>query len=111
MGNKSDKVNKLNQVNVDEQEEKKFNLFYQSIFQNIKVAISCFDLKGKVFKINPYFVDMLGYQQDEVLGKPITSIITTVVKGEEKAFLSRILKGERITTTTDLLPKNGQVIS
>jgi len=111
LGNKSEKVNRLNQVNVNEQAEEKFNLFYQSMFQNIKVAISWFDLKGKVFKINPCFVNMLGYQQDEVLGKPINSIITTVVKGEEKAFLSRILKGERITTTTDLLQKNGQVIS
>jgi PAS domain S-box-containing protein len=111
LDNKSDKITRLNQVNVDEQEEEKFNLFYKSMFQNIKVAIVWFDLKGEIFKINPYFVEMLGYKQDEVLGKPITSVITTVVKEEEKSFLSRILKGEGLATTTDLLQKNGQVIS
>jgi len=107
--NDDNNENVINQKNMSAEEDDKFNFFYESTFHNISTAIVWFDLKGKIFHINPHFIKMFGYQRDEVLGKPISSIIT--VEGDKKLFFSQILKGERIENPIKLLHKNKQTIS
>jgi PAS domain S-box-containing protein len=54
------------------------------------------DLTGRIVSWNPGAERLLGYSAEEMIGKPITTIIPDHLKGEEAQFLAHIKAGARI---------------
>jgi PAS domain S-box-containing protein len=59
-------------------------------------AIVSKDLTGRIVSWNPGAERLFGYFAEEMIGKPITTIIPDYLKGEEPQILERIRRGERI---------------
>src|SRR5215467_13943604 len=59
-------------------------------------AIISKDLTGRIVSWNPGAERLFGYSADEMIGKPITTIMPDYLKGEEPQILERVRRGERI---------------
>ena len=46
-----------------------YKLAYESALAGIAIA----DLQGKLYKVNPAFTEMWGYDEDEIIGQPVTN--------------------------------------
>jgi len=67
-----------------------------SIVESADDPIVSKDLNGIVVSWNPGAQHLFGYTAEEMIGKPITSIIPAHLKREEPRILERIRRGERI---------------
>jgi len=67
-----------------------------SIVESSDDAIVSKDLNGVVISWNPGAERLFGYAAEEMIGKPITTIIPDHLKLEEPGILARIRRGERI---------------
>jgi PAS domain S-box-containing protein len=74
-------------------------------------AIISKDLNGTVTSWNPCAQRMFGYTADEIIGRPITTIIPPELHADETRILATIAAGERIEHfETVRLKKNGETI-
>ena len=67
-----------------------------SIVESSDDPIYSEDLTGSIVSWNPGAEHLYGYSAEEVVGKPIATIIPDHLKGEEPQFLERIKAGGRI---------------
>jgi PAS domain S-box-containing protein len=67
-----------------------------NIVESSDDAIVSKDLTGRIVSWNPGAERLFGYSADEMIGKPITTIIPDHLKGEEPQILERIRAGARI---------------
>jgi PAS domain S-box-containing protein len=67
-----------------------------SIVESSDDVIISKDLNGVVVSWNPGAERLFGYSAEEMIGKPITTIIPDHLKSEELDILERIRRGERI---------------
>lgn len=67
-----------------------------AIVQSSDDAIVSKDLNGIVMSWNEGAQKMFGYTPEEIIGKPITTIIPVELHGDEDLILSKIRRGERI---------------
>ncbi len=67
-----------------------------SIVESSDDPIISEDLTGRIVSWNPGAERLLGYSAEEMIGKPITTIIPDHLKGEEAQFLAHIKAGARI---------------
>jgi PAS domain S-box-containing protein len=67
-----------------------------SIVESSDDAIVSKDLNAVVISWNPGAERLFGYSAEEMIGKPITTIIPDYLRSEEPGILARIRRGERI---------------
>jgi PAS domain S-box-containing protein len=67
-----------------------------AIVQSSDDAIVSKDLNGIVISWNPAAEKMFGYKPEEIIGKPITTIIPPELHGDEDLILGKIRRGEKI---------------
>lgn len=72
-------------------------------------AIYSKDLTGRITSWNPAATRLYGYEEEEVVGQPITILIPQDRRGEEKELLARVSRGERIEHyETERVTKDGR---
>jgi PAS domain S-box-containing protein len=82
-----------------------------SIVESSDDVIVSKDLNGVVVSWNPGAERLFGYSAEEMVGKPITTIIPDHLKSEESGILERIRRGERIEHYETLRRcKDGRVV-
>src|SRR6185437_4072699 len=80
-----------------------------AIVESSDDAIVSKDLEGIVTSWNASAERILGYKADEIIGKPITTIIPAELWGDEPMILGKIRRGERIEHfETERITKDGQ---
>lgn len=80
-----------------------------AIVESSNDAIVSKDLNGIVTSWNPAAEKMFGYTADEMIGRPITTIIPPGLQDDERRILETIARGERIEHfETIRLTKSGQ---
>ena len=67
-----------------------------AIVQSSDDAIVSKDLNGIVISWNPAAEKMFGYKPEEIIGKPITTIIPPELHSDEDMILGKIRRGEKI---------------
>jgi len=83
--------------------------YYKSMFCHTNDAILWFDCEGKIFYTNPPFKRLFGYEQAEVLGQSIHSIIAPG-NNEQPPILAGIFQGEVGEIDIETSSKTGHVI-
>lgn len=82
-----------------------------AIVESSDDAIVSKDLKGIVTSWNPCAERMFGYTAEEMIGRPITTIIPPELQNDETRILSTIARGERIEHfETVRMKKNGEPV-
>jgi PAS domain S-box-containing protein len=82
-----------------------------AIVESSDDAIISKDLQGTVTSWNPGAEKMFGYTAEEIIGKPITTIIPPELHDDERRILATIARGERIRHfETVRITKSGQRI-
>lgn len=82
-----------------------------AIVQSSDDAIVSKDLNGIVTSWNPAAEKMFGYKPEEIIGRPITTIIPPELQGDEDIILAKIRRGEKIDHfETVRLTKTGEQV-
>jgi PAS domain S-box-containing protein len=82
-----------------------------AIVESSEDAIISKDLRGIVTSWNPAAERMFGFTAEEMIGRPITTIIPPELREDENRILATIARGERIEHfETVRVPKNGERI-
>ena len=85
---------------------------YRSLYNNTPVMLHSTDAEGLLLSVSDYWLDMLGYTRDEVLGRPATQFLTDAARHYAETVCmpafrkTGILKEEPL----QLQKKNGEVI-
>ena len=81
----------------------------EALLESIGEGVIAVDARGKILFVNHAFEELLGWKQNEVVGK----LMVEVVPREDEAgnpipfkesILSQVLAGKKVTTTTAILP-------
>ena len=67
-----------------------------SIIESSDDAIVSKTLDGRITSWNPGAVRLFGYEPEEIIGKPITTIVPPELYDEEAEVLARLRRGERV---------------
>ncbi len=77
-------------------ESDSFIEYHSAIVSSSEDAIVSKDLNGIITSWNKAAERIFGYSEDEIIGKPITTILPDRLLDEEKVIISKIIKGEKI---------------
>ncbi|MBV8495216.1 MAG: PAS domain S-box protein, partial [Gammaproteobacteria bacterium] len=82
-----------------------------AIVESSDDAIVSKTLEGRILSWNQGATRIFGYQPEEVIGKPITTIIPPELHGQEQEILGKLRRGESIDHfDTIRLTKDGRLI-
>lgn len=110
------KNNNLDQKNQQDNKEKVFlnnvdENYFEQLFDQSAEGIVILDNKFRVVKSNQHFLEMFGYQRNEILNKHIKEIVVPAEKSTETDnFMEMVENGERVNARTFRHKKNGQKI-
>jgi PAS domain S-box-containing protein len=93
-GNLTGAVNTLIDITGRKEAERVAERF-AAIIESSDDAILSKDLKGNIKTLNPGAERLFGYTAEELVGKPVTTLIPPDRHGEEDRILDRIRRGER----------------
>jgi len=83
---------------------------YRSLVEGVVDVILALDCDGCVRWANHVVKDMLGYELDEVVGKPVSDFVLKDVREPIEARLRRVLDGNSVRSETILLARDGTLI-
>jgi two-component system cell cycle sensor histidine kinase/response regulator CckA len=85
--------------------------FFEQMFQASPDGLSMADTEHRVVWANETFTRMFGYTLDEVVGKPLESLVVPPDRLVESQWVSETLnKGQRITLETQRSRKDGRLV-
>ena len=84
---------------------------YRQIFQNSPIPYQSLDENGIITDVNPAWLELMGYSEEEIIGKNFTILLSGEnQKKFKKAFNIFKKKGEVSNIQFDLFKKDGSVI-
>jgi PAS domain S-box-containing protein len=85
---------------------------YRSLYHNTPAMLHSINRKGKIVSISRYWSEMLGYSQQEVIGKKLTDFFTDESKkyAEQKVFPEFFKSGYCTDVPYQIIRKDGQII-
>jgi len=90
-------------------EETKINLKYtESIISNLNSLLIIISPDGLILKINPFACNILGYQDSELIGKPIELVIDISDLLSTQGWMRYLIKKERIINVERSFITKGQ---
>lgn len=89
------------------QREKQYRLLVETMNEGLVMA----DTEFRITYVNKRFLDMLGYAEEEVLGKPATLFIHRISEDDVRKQLKRRAAGSPGSYQVNLRKKNGRALS
>ena len=84
---------------------------FQALVDNNPIAVVTIDLNNKIVSFNPAFESLFGYSENDVLGKDIDELITTVaIQEEARRYTQRVIKGKTVHCTGVRQRKDGSFV-
>ena len=85
---------------------------FRSIFEDAAVGISVLDLEGKILAANPTREEMLGYREEELLGRVFTDFVHPEEVARAAARFKELAEGDRDEYEAEkrCIRKDGQVV-
>ena len=84
---------------------------YRALFEQNNDGVFLIDLDGMVRNLNPRMAELLGYQVEELMGRPRRAIIAPDEYPDAENKLARLLEGKAVPTyERNLLHKSGKTI-
>ncbi len=91
------------------QEELQFKkAYFEGLVDNMPDGIAIFDDEGIITEINPQFMEMFGYLEEEALGKHISELVGPPDRSKEvNAYRREIASGQSLNVETVRMKKDG----
>jgi len=85
---------------------------YRSLYHHTPAMLHSIDTQGKLVSVSDYWVDVMGYRRDEVIGLPLTDFFTEVSRkyAEETVFPMFFERGVCRDVPYQFRKKSGEVI-
>ncbi len=84
---------------------------YKALFDNAADGIITANTSSVITKVNHSFCEITGYTENELVGKPISSLFTTAILKSNPLKYEDILSGKTIQQEREMICKNGEVIT
>ncbi|NMC78740.1 MAG: response regulator [Chloroflexi bacterium] len=95
----------------DEAEIKRQKQFFEALVQNSPVAIVTLDLQQKIVSFNSAFLNLFGYDSEEVLGCDLDELLHSPPEAQDSEDLFRqVGKGNAVHGTAQRYRKDGKVV-
>jgi PAS domain S-box-containing protein len=89
----------------------KGDVIYRKLFDNSPIMMHSIDLNGTLLYVNNYWLKILGYSAEEVIGKKSEQFFTGVVRSSYRdKFEELIQKGYLNEFEAEMVKKNGDVV-
>ena len=83
---------------------------WRTLLKNVRLLVAGLNSKGIIDYVNPYFLEVTGYQADELLGKSIIEVVPQAEREDLETRLERAWEGHiRQHTERALLRKDGAI--
>jgi two-component system, sensor histidine kinase and response regulator len=96
---------KVNEFKIVQQKQ-----YFESLVDNIPVAVVILDLDQKIQSINPSFSTLFGYTSEEIAGRNIDVIIAPENKEEARGFTHKVLDGGTVHAYVQRRRKDGTFV-
>jgi diguanylate cyclase (GGDEF)-like protein/PAS domain S-box-containing protein len=83
---------------------------YEAVYLHAAEGILLVDLNGYIVECNPQMQEMLGFAEDELLGRSIFSLMTKETLAETAPQLEKLKRGITILIERQLERKDGEII-
>ncbi|AFY58123.1 PAS domain S-box [Rivularia sp. PCC 7116] len=84
---------------------------FRSLYLRTPVMLHSIDKDGRILDVSNYWLDKLGYQREEVIGKRFIQFLTLESRNEARGILPEFFRnGSCWDINYQFLPKNGEVI-
>lgn len=86
---------------------------YRALYTKTPAMLDSIDADGNIVDVSDYFLEVFGYERDEIIGWPVTDFMTAAsrVYAETVAIPQLIETGQIRDLSYQYLKKNGEVIS
>ena len=95
-----------------EEEVRRQKDYYEGLFVNSPVAVVTADLTGTVISWNPMAEKLLGYRQEEAIGRELNGLVANDVRfrAEAEAYTDQVINVGRVLATTRRTRKDGSLV-
>lgn len=85
---------------------------YRSLYHHTPAMLHSIDTEGNILSVSDYWVEIMGYGREEVIGKPLTTFLTkeSQVYAEREVFPSFFKTGFCNEVQYQFVKKDGQII-
>jgi len=86
--------------------------YYEALFVNSPVAVVTADLTGAVVTWNPMAEKLLGYRQEEAIGRDLNGLVANDdrLRAEAEAYTDQVFSAGRVQATTRRTRKDGSLV-
>ena len=86
--------------------------YYEALFVNSPVAVVTADLAGTVVSWNPMAEKLLGYRQEEAIGRDLNGLVANDARfrAEAEAYTDQVINVGRVLATTRRTRKDGSLV-
>jgi len=88
----------------------KRNEDYKELFQKTEEGIVIVDEDFHIIKVNDYFIEMFGYDEQKIIGKNIKKIVPIDRTRETDNYIYKLSQGENVNSRTIREKANGELI-
>jgi PAS domain S-box-containing protein len=95
-----------------EEEVRRQKDYYEALFVNSPVAVVTADLAGRVVSWNPMAERLLGYKQDEAIGRELDDLVAhdARLRAEAQAYTDQVIQVGRVQATTRRTRKDASLV-
>jgi PAS domain S-box-containing protein len=85
---------------------------YRALYHNTPAMLHSIDPEGRVLSVSDYWVEVMGYRREEVIGRPLVEFLTPVSRrhAEEEVFPAFFRSGLCKDVPYQFIKKNGDII-
>jgi PAS domain S-box-containing protein len=93
-------------------DQAKVNFKYRQLYRSTPAMLHTVDGDGNIVTVTDHWLQKLGYQRDEVVGRPITDFLTVADRQRftDGRLMELMLQGDFNNDARQLMTKDGQVI-
>ncbi|NKB29484.1 MAG: PAS domain S-box protein [Rhodobacteraceae bacterium] len=83
------------------------------LFEHAPVLMHSIDSSGKLIQVSRFWADLLGYDRDEMIGRPSTDFLSpdSQIKARERILPEYLRKGKIHDVEYDFIAKSGEPIA
>ncbi|ALO15149.1 Signal transduction histidine-protein kinase BarA [Salinivirga cyanobacteriivorans] len=90
---------------------RKSRLHYKALFDLAADGIVTGDLKGNITRVNKSFCRITGYDEAELIGKPLDKLFPDEILAHKPLDYQRVLEGKTLRREREMTRKNGERIT